>query len=277
MKIEECSNQELQRMRFVFKKLETLALFFEEDQNDIIKQLNSRTVPPTTFVHRMSISSLEGTVLDLGYEKAAKFFGVSPSFLKKEIKIRSPFIGKSLARLTDLEISVLAGKIESPRLFYGMTGRRLKRFKEGGEKSPSSLSEYKGQLSEEFYAKIRGAEILRNLNKENIHSPWDFDDAKYGRVNVKSSRLFRSKKGECYWKFSTSGDQDYLALIGWDEKFVVPLMVEMVKADQETKSITVKMVEPTKPPGRIFLYFDKVLSDRIKSEVRNQRIKNYLG
>jgi len=77
-----------------------------------------------------------------------------------------------------------------------------------------SLSEHssgKGRRAEMDYARLRGDNILKDMNKEDgSQADYDFEDKDLGRVNVKSSRRWKLKAktradNPYYWKFSASG------------------------------------------------------------------------
>jgi hypothetical protein len=63
----------------------------------------------------------------------------------------------------------------------------------------------RGRKGELAFASLRGDLILEDTNVAgNATADWDFIDAHLGKVNVKSSKLYR-KSGRHQWQFSLSG------------------------------------------------------------------------
>lgn len=229
MKIIDFDAMTLQKMRLAFPNCYSLGMYFEGDYLRNVAELKRLTLPPVTFVKEISTGTLNSIVLDYGYRQAARKLSVSSNFLRDQVKNRS--LSLNTLGYLDSDVEELAKKIPYKRLFNKLTGRNLMKVAKGLNLDTSSfMQDTKGKMAEDFYESIRGDAIIRNLNKEDKKSPYDFDDSEYGRVNVKSSRLFEAKSGFVSWKFSTKGDQDSLAAVGWDEKFEEPLFIAMLEA-----------------------------------------------
>jgi len=213
MKLENLSLTELQRMRLKYKSPKSMALYFEGDLDFNISEIEKRTVPATTYVKNLFEDQLKDIILAKGYGTAAKELGVSKTFLMSFFKHLHPNY-----EFTDPEAATFSLICEYTTVFKKLTGKDLKKYRDDAVRPTSHLTSYKGEVSELFYQKIRGPSAT-NMNTSDPHCPYDFNDSLYGQVNVKSSRCYRTKSGDRYWKFSTSGQYDYLALVGWDPKY----------------------------------------------------------
>jgi len=223
MKLNEISLNELQRMRLKYKSPKSMALYFEGDFEKNIKYIEDETVPPTTYCKRIGINYLKDTILAKGYTLAAKELGVSSSYLKSFFK-DSPIVYE----FTSEEAQSFSERCEYTTVFKKVTGRKLEDYRKDAVRPTSHLTSYKGEVSELFYQKIRGEDSVTNMNLKDPHCPYDFDDQLYGHVNVKSSKSYKTKSGDKYWKFSTGGKYDHLALVGWDSKYNQVQFVSMI-------------------------------------------------
>lgn len=77
-----------------------------------------------------------------------------------------------------------------------------------------------GRNAELAFAEWRGEKIIKDCNKvDGSKADTDFVDAEFGRVNVKSSKGYKSKRtGRLYFKINTEGlsQSDYLAAALYD-------------------------------------------------------------
>lgn len=108
-------------------------------------------------------------------------------------------------------------------------------------------SNSKGRRAELEYAKMRGpSRILEDKNlTDGSQARWDFDDAFYGKVNVKSSKRYKyraetRKDDPFYWKISTTGaeEADYLICMCYDDAMMTLLGVFILDANNVGESNT---------------------------------------
>jgi len=165
------------------------------------------------------------------YQKLGAYLHLSVSFLQKEMQIRvthPPWTGADVVELFDKYKSVqLVSRIQgiAPTEVrrrikaLGMDLNQLTDYSEGGHANA------KGRRAEEDFATLRASKIIEDLNVTiGPHAGYDFDDADFGRVNVKSSKRYkyraRSRADDpFYWKMSCRGKSecDYLILLAYDE------------------------------------------------------------
>lgn len=198
MKIENFTDSELQKMRLAIKGVSRLAMYFEGTVSENTNYIMNVTVAPVTYVYSMDNDHLIFMVLTYGYEKAAQKLSVSISFLKKEVKNRMKngvsfkINFKFNDVMTEDEVMEMAKRVPFVNLLRILSGwsinelRRKINFKRFF--LDSNLSTSRGRKAELVYKSFRGMAILRDLNEDQAQSIYDFDDKKYGRVNVKSAR-----------------------------------------------------------------------------------------
>jgi len=165
------------------------------------------------------------------YKRLGQYLHLSVSFLQKEMQIRvdhapwdveqveelfSKYKSVSfVARIQDMAPTEVRRRIKA----LGMDLNKLTDYSEGGHANA------KGRRAEEDFATLRASKIEEDLNVTiGPHAEYDFDDADFGRVNVKSSKRYkyraRSRADDpFYWKMSCRGktECDYLILLAYDE------------------------------------------------------------
>lgn len=117
----------------------------------------------------------------------------------------------------------------------------------------------KGRRAELEFARLRGEHILEDLNvTKGSQAEYDFHDAEFGRVNVKSSSQFRfkaqsRKRNSAYWKISTRGYQtaDVLICLCYDVKAENLVGIKVIKTVEIStiKTITLTKEDLTEPHG----------------------------
>lgn len=157
----------------------------------------------------------------------AKHYGMSSSALRAiVVKIAEVQLGKGLEP-TEWELVKALDRYKSVRFaarmlrfdFPALTESDVRRLAKKYKLDLSTMLDWtfsnyanaKGRRAELEFARIRGENILEDCNMtRGSQAEYDFVDKEYGRVNVKSSRLYRMKaktrsNDPYYGKFSTSG------------------------------------------------------------------------
>lgn len=164
----------------------------------------------------------------------ARFFRVSPSFLDTIFKrafynYRNPL---TLRIDSALELKKALQTYGSKGIVAKLMGintsdmnKLCKRFGIKHSDMASVRSGYessKGLTAEKEFEKIRGTDILKNMNEIDPRFPYDYEDKCLGKVNVKSSKSYyarsKSKRG-WYAKFNFNGGCDNYACFIYDESF----------------------------------------------------------
>lgn len=220
---------ELQELMFLCGSKKEFAKTMGLSQADTTALMTQKGVKtPTDYLRAQPREALIERLVALGsYAKMATRYGTSPNFLSNLMK-------------TDEETADLTAEgIETALKRYGsfrLAARCLnttefnvrtaaKRFSVDYRKmiipTKGHQNNAKGRRAELEYAKIRGRRIVHDANiVEGSKADYDFLDKDHGKVNVKSSRMYRYKNRESYWKFSTHGrdNADNLALMFYDRK-----------------------------------------------------------
>jgi len=230
MIIEEFSSIQLQQMRSKIKKLEILAKYFEGEEKGNLYYLQNTTSPPTSYVKSLDVQDLISFIVKNTYKGAAEKLGVSTAFLKVyveslnldgvRIKVKDTELD-GFRKYSAEEVLEVVKKVEYISLVSAITGwseTALRKYL--GRKGINTNSEHttsRGRRAELFYKKVRGSFIERDLNEEDPHSPYDFDDEEYGKVNVRSAKPYVTKDGKKRWYFKTKGSvEEAFAFIGYD-------------------------------------------------------------
>jgi len=192
------------------------------------------------------------------YTKLAPKLGVSDSFLKAEIKSRCPswFNGDPKWELE--ECIELFDRYRSVKLISHMTSfseTQIRKAVNALDLDISLLIDYsfggnsnaKGRRAELEWAQTRGNNILADRNLiDGSQADWDFDDAEFGKVNVKSSRRYKykaqtRKASPHFWKISCSGIEkcDYVAAMLYSDDMQTLIGMKMIPTAQMplTKSL----------------------------------------
>lgn len=191
MKLSEFTNLELQKIRSHYS-LDDLARLFEGDISGNKAELARRTQPPVNFVRSQPIEWLVAHLVEFGYPRAAEMFGVSESFLKREIVSRSVYT-YTMGQWTRPELEKIINVAAVAKLFG---------FKIKGDLTNGNHSSHLGRKGELMFAKLRGDQIITDYNAIDPRSPFDFHDTEYGHVNVKTSKPHHRKDLSTYWKFN---------------------------------------------------------------------------
>ena len=261
MKVDSFSDSCLQKMRNRVKKLEVLAKYFEGDEKENLYYLQNTTKPPATFVKNLSLSVLVSMIIKNTYKGASEKLGVSVAFLKScmdsydiegvIIDTKSDFISEkySLQQLVELSkeieyvslVSAVSGWSESAiRKALGRKGIDLK----------SEHTTSRGRRAELFYKKLRGSNIVRDLNEDDPRSVYDFDDREFGAVNVRSVKPYMTKGGKKKWYFKTkSNGEEAFAFVGYDELGERVEFVYLVRSDQFKEGHKGLLIEEGKYPS----------------------------
>jgi len=195
---------------------------------------------PTVYVKSLSSGDLVQAVANWrSTGRAAKHFGVSESFFlsvmdERNLRFEPTQITGKL-NWTEEQCIEIFEKYRSVKFVARMTKKteayiRAEVNRLGLEihalidYSGGFNSNAKGRRAELDFAKIRGSLIMQDLNKtKGSQAEWDFDDADYKKVNVKSGRQFfykakTRKEAPHFWKFSRNGAEkaDHFALMFYD-------------------------------------------------------------
>lgn len=135
----------------------------------------------------VSVSTICGFLQEIGCNFKAR---VLEHCIVKELMER---FGSCLLVARILESSVTEVKRALPEW------RELKTGEKAGDHSVRT-----GQIGEKAYKELRGDKVLESPCFANPnHRGWDHRDSEYGRVNVKTSKMYLVKKGkECRWVWS---------------------------------------------------------------------------
>lgn len=242
MKYKQFQSNELQRLRLRFPKLSSLAKYFEEPDEKVIKWLKKDTIPPVKFVRSLEAPALHTMIFKHGFKALSKRWSVSVPFLKKVAQEKQDINSLNIESVSPDLVKQIAERVEFTKIFHALTDKKLKDYRDDINTGDSSLTDFKGRLGEAFYSSIRGVYIIEDMNASDLTAPYDFRDAVWGAVNVKASKTHRIKSldrdYQRYWKFSTNGSQDHIACIGFDVQFIEPLFIIMTQPVEDVKSFT---------------------------------------
>ena len=231
LSLNELTGPELQQVVLMVKSKRQFALFlginnkeasFLWDKHELmnpIKYLRSMVGP----------SELADTILVKGYKEAAEHFGVSANTLKQETMVRLDLrLAKAVSyeeveKTGALSEEVLRryGSVKLTARMTGLTESEIRRWADDRCLNLAPIlrwdeadnSQGKGRRAELAAMAWRGKNVEFDANiKLGVNAPYDFQDKKFGRVNVKSSLAHpygeQSKRNggdKWYWKFGTKG------------------------------------------------------------------------
>ena len=171
-----------------------------------------------------------------GVKQTAKHLGVSEGFLVNHLRTLSRYVRPDVIDWDEDECRDTFARYRSVRFvarMYGVTESQVRKKVADLKIEVATLIDYstgdhsnaKGRRAELDYAEMRGDRILDDKNRsEGSQAKWDFDDLKYGKVNVKSAcrQKYKAKTraGDPYfWKWSTRGadECEFFAVLCYDE------------------------------------------------------------
>ena len=198
---------------------------------------------------------------------AAAYLGVSSSFLVENLRSRTDYSRPTIeiewteqacreifkkyrsVRFVARMLGVSEGHVRTEVAALGLDIYKLIDYTVGDN------SNAKGRRAELDYADQRKEAILEDMNvTQGSQAKWDFTDAEYGKVNVKSSVCHKykartRKDNPFYWKFSTRGkdNADYFAVMLYDEAGERLIDWIMIHTTNVTKRSEVVQIEDGKP------------------------------
>lgn len=186
-------------------------------------------------------------------EKAAAFLGVSASFFRSvtnyaatpgtplnEWAVKKYASVRFISRMCQVSEAKVRAFVKEKKLEAHITY------------DTSNHNNAKGRRAEVFWAGTRGDKILEDCNlTQGSQAPFDYVDGDYGRVNVKSSRMYRykaqtRKANPEFWKLSTSSLEkaDHMAFVLYDRIGKTPLWHGVLKVTDgmmKSKSVTIQV------------------------------------
>jgi len=201
-----------------------------------------------------------------GVKQAAKHIGVSEGFFVNHIRMLSRYVGPDSIDWDEEECRDTFARYRSVRFvarMYGVTESQVrKKVTELGievatliDYSTGDHSNAKGRRAELDFGAMRGDKILDDKNlSEGSQAKWDFDDAKYGKVNVKSAcrQKYKAKTrvdDPYFWKWSTRGaaECEFFAILCYDENMQNLIGYTMISTHDRTfkKSETLQIGDLT--------------------------------
>lgn len=252
MKLKDCTIKEIQRMRFCIKNPKVLATYFEGSVAETATEIARITKPPVKYVKEMDSAVLLYGILLRGYRNQAKKLGVSTAFLKTHVKDNVIDVHFNSAEMKDMFNPIPKEKLEdlSERIPFmtlleavsGWTRSQLKlNINVPKLLEDANLTTSKGRKAELIYKHLRGDAIEVDMNETDPQAGFDFQDADYGKVDVKSAspRNTKRKGIKYYFTIKDTETPDYFALIGMDEDFVDPVFLFMVPASTVPKNVII--------------------------------------
>jgi hypothetical protein len=202
-------------------------------RHDVTKALKSLgVVSPPDYVAKMAMADPIGfreMIIDQGgFEKPAKYYGVSETHLKNLYKSLPD--KKPTQEITADEIIELMGKFGSVGFVAKVleinesTVKRIcpnwKELTDPTKMKNQAVST--GRLGENYWKSIRGDQTLTCLAEVNPNYPgYDFIDKEYGKVNVKAARARKAKSIEeetWTWEICPTQEADVFALLAMTEE-----------------------------------------------------------
>lgn len=198
-----------------------------------VRKMNLRA--PAQIVRNLSYESfVDYFIRERGAAGMAKRFYVSESFIVAESERRG-FVREEAEehglRLHLKEELKRLGSVAFVAARYEVTPSEVRRHcKEQGFdpkdyvriEASGKYTAGLGRQAELAFAEMRGDNILEDKNRtDGSKALTDFIDKEFGRVNVKSSQSYRSKRNKGkLWKINTEGldHSDYLAAVLYDAK-----------------------------------------------------------
>jgi hypothetical protein len=210
MKPQNLPRDALQRLRFTYRRVEDLVKLFEGDEEEVVREIKRRTKPPVSYLKHQTNKYLVRGLIKYGYPGMAKRYGVSVSFLRKLVTERTTLdvdllVDRNFDDLTDIL------PFNSVRIALGIPPDKALL------DSESPLEVTKGRAGELIYKQYRGSLIVEDMfETDPRNKDYDFIDEEYGRVNVKSSKVYFYAGGDPYYKYSVTINLDavdFFALI----------------------------------------------------------------
>lgn len=264
MKFETLTAGEIQSIWFELKTKKAMQAFFGHLFTTVVVPLvkAGKVEKPTDYVKRMPDVAFNAHLARCGtFKNMAKEFGVSVAFIRAKHKE----VWHS-TRLTNKEF-LLAGleRLGSVRMFCRIYNIKESEVRSIAKENEINLAPFlnwefgdyaanRGRRAEVWWKEQRGDLVLRDLNEtDSSQADYDFDDASWGRVNVKSSKQYKFKarcrrKEPYYWTFSTSAVEkcDVVVIVFYDRSFENALGWAMIPAEHVLalgkKTFTVKSV-----------------------------------
>jgi len=192
---------------------------------------------PTAYVKSLSRRQLQSVVAYCrGVRQAAKHMGVSQGFLINHLRVGVKYSKPDDLDWNEDQCRDAFTKYRSVRFvarMNGVTENQVRKEVASLGIEVATLIDYstgdhsnaKGRRAELDYAEMRGDMILDDKNRsEGSQAKWDFDDLKYGKVNVKSAcrQKYKAKTridDPYFWKWSTRGadECEFFAILCYDE------------------------------------------------------------
>lgn len=254
MKFDLLQPHEIQAIYFELKNQKAMRAFFGEFYEKVVEPLlkSGEVKKPTDYVAGLSPDSFMEQLANYdGSKGMARQYGVSVAFIRnlwrqyslsEPTKVIGPFTRELLVEGLERYGSVrMLCRLKSVK-----ESEVRKVAKEAGlELAPYLNFEFgnyevnRGRRAELYWKGQRGVSILRDLNEsDSSQSDYDFDDAIYGKVNVKSSKRyrFRSKcrrNSPYFWTFSCNAIEkcDHVVFVLYDAVFENPIGWSVVKSE----------------------------------------------
>jgi len=201
-----------------------------------------------------------------GVKQAAKHLGVSEGFLVNSLRLRTKFSQPDDIKWDADDCRDMFERYGSVRFvarMFGVTESQVRKIVAALGIEIASLIDYstgdhsnaKGRRAELDFGSMRGDKILDDKNlSEGSQAKWDFDDAKYGKVNVKSAcrQKYKAKTrvdDPYFWKWSTRGaaECEFFAILCYDENMQNLIGYTMISTHDRTfkKSETLQIGDLT--------------------------------
>lgn len=222
---------------------------------------------PTDWWRSLTLDTQYEMLAEEGsYKKLATRVGCSTATLRTSLITRP---GVTFGYTEEDMISDLK-KYKSVKLTARCTGYRESDIRAFAKERDINLMKYldysfgdnanaKGRRAELDFKEMRGLHILIDCNEvDGSQADTDFVDGEFGRVNVKSSKMYKYKAktrrdSPYYWKYSTSGleKSDYAIVLCYDEKMETLLGTRIVAVTPEvvakkTQTLLKEELEPAK-------------------------------
>lgn len=196
---------------------------------------------PTEWVRIQTRDQISSRLIKEGsIDGAAKYYGVSPSFLKS---ILGPGFSTIEEKPVTAELVERYGSVRLTARMTGVTEGRVRAFVKANKLEPllkydfSNHNNGKGRRAEVYWASLEGEKVTEDCNVTmGSQADYDFVHSDLGKVNVKSSKAYRytaktRAKNPYYWKFSAKSLEkaDSVALVLYDSKMQSPLHVFNLK------------------------------------------------
>lgn len=195
-----------------------------DDRTARSKWIELKLLAPAQYVRACPREELADRVLTHGHDKAAAQFGLSKSGLisiLRERGLASGTVKPEYDSTTLTDKLTYYGSVRFAARMLGTTESWLRQEAARLDVDARLLIDYsvgnnanaKGRRAEQDYAKMRGSNVIRDLNlTQGSQAEYDFDDAQLGRVNVKSSRQYSykastRKDAPDFWKVSLNASE----------------------------------------------------------------------